>query len=145
MKYVKFLFLVVCTATLVLMNFNVFASSPMDRRDSMIQSVSGKLSGDWYDANGNLVYSIHHGYVNGAKIIDCYDYVGGNPGGAIITILEANGPRSIRLDWLRHDNDNPKMVEMFGTPYLKVYDLRRPNRLLNTYYYQPYSSDFSRK
>ena len=111
----------------------------------MIQSVSGKLSGDWYDANGNLVYSIHHGYVNGAKIIDCYDYVGGNPGGAIITILEANGPRSIRLDWLKHDNDNPKMVEMFGTPYLKVYDLRHPNRLLNTYYYQPYSSDFSRK
>ena len=74
MKYFKFLFLVVCTATLVLINLNVFASSPVDRRDFMIQSVSGKLSGDWYDANGNLVYSIHHGYVNGAKIIDCYAF-----------------------------------------------------------------------
>lgn len=76
----------------------------MNQREFIIQSISGKLSGDWYDANGNLVYSIHHGYVNGAKIIDCYDYVGENLGGAIITILEANGPRSIGLDWLKHDN-----------------------------------------
>lgn len=50
MKYFKYILLAVCAVSFIFVNFNVSASSAIDRRTSMIQSVSGKLSGDWYDA-----------------------------------------------------------------------------------------------
>ena len=46
--------------------------------DSVIRT-SQKVAGDWYDASGNKVLSISNGYINGCRIVDGADFVGGYP------------------------------------------------------------------
>ena len=45
-------------------NTYAYADDPVKMRNMCISFASRHPSGDWYDANGNLVYSIHHGYYN---------------------------------------------------------------------------------
>lgn len=122
-------------------NTYAYADDPVKMRNMCISFASRHPSGDWYDANGNLVYSIHHGYINGARIIDAYECVGGNPGGAIVTILEATGPRSIRMSWVKHEVVATSYNREYIAPYLKIYDLNNKRKLINTYYYRPGSHD----
>ena len=112
-------------------NTYAYADDPVKMRNMCIS----------FDANGNLVYSIHHGYINGARIIDAYECVGGNPGGAVVTILEATGPRSIRMSCVKHEVVATSYNREYIAPYLKIYDLNNKRKLINTYYYRPGSYD----
>lgn len=123
------------------MNSYIYADNPVQMRNMCISFASRHLSGDWYDANGNLVYSIHHGYINGARIIDAYECVGGSPGSAVVTILEATGPKSIRMSWMKHEVPDSGYDSNYIAPYLKIYDLSSKRKLINTYYYRPGSYD----
>lgn len=67
--------------------------------DSVIRT-SQKVAGDWYDANGNKVLSIFNGYINGCRIVDGADFVGGYPGAGVFIIQEAQGRKAIHLQWL---------------------------------------------
>ena len=67
--------------------------------DSVIRA-SQKVAGDWYDASGNKVLSISNGYINGCRIVDGADFVGGYPGAGIFIIQEAQGRKAIHLEWL---------------------------------------------
>ena len=67
--------------------------------------------------------------------------VGGNPGGAVVTILEATGPRSIRMSWMKHEVVATSYNREYIAPYLKIYDLNNKRKLINTYYYRPGSYD----
>ena len=51
--------------------------------DSVIRT-SQKVAGDWYDASGNKVLSISNGYINGCRIVDGADFVGGYPGAGFL-------------------------------------------------------------
>ena len=55
--------------------------------DSVIRA-SQKVAGDWYDASGNKVLSISNGYINGCRIVDGADFVGGYPGAGVFIIQE---------------------------------------------------------
>lgn len=67
--------------------------------DSVIRT-SQKVAGDWYDASGNKVLSISNGYINGCRIVDGADFVGGYPGAGVFIIQEAQGRKAIHLQWL---------------------------------------------
>lgn len=67
--------------------------------DSVIHA-SQKVAGDWYDASGNKVLSISNGYINGCRIVDGADFVGGYPGAGVFIIQEAQGRKAIHLQWL---------------------------------------------
>lgn len=67
--------------------------------DSVIRA-SQKVAGDWYDASGNKVLSISNGYINGCRIVDGADFVGGYPGAGVFIIQEAQGRKAIHLQWL---------------------------------------------
>lgn len=67
--------------------------------DSIIRA-SQKIAGDWYDANGSKVLSISNGYINGCRIVDGSDFVGGYPGAGVFIIQEAQGRKAIHLQWL---------------------------------------------
>ena len=67
--------------------------------DSVIRT-SQKVAGDWYDASGNKVLSISNGYINGCRIVDGADFVGGYPGAGVFIIQEAQGRKAIHLEWL---------------------------------------------
>ena len=67
--------------------------------DSVIRA-SQKVAGDWYDASGNKVLSISNGYINGCRIVDGTDFVGGYPGAGVFIIQEAQGRKAIHLEWL---------------------------------------------
>ena len=66
----------------------------------IIIRTSQKVAGDWYDANGNKVLSISNGYINGCRIVDGTDFVGGYPGAGVFIIQEAQGRKAIHLQWL---------------------------------------------
>ena len=72
------------------------AQMPLD----LIIRTSQKVTGDWYDANGNKVLSISNGYINGCRIVDGADFVGGYPGAGVFIIQEAQGRKAIHLQWL---------------------------------------------
>ena len=58
-----------------------------------------------------------------------------------ITILEATGPRSIRMSWVKHEVVATSYNREYIAPYLKIYDLNNKRKLINTYYYRPGSHD----
>ena len=72
------------------------AQMPLD----LVIRTSQKVTGDWYDANGNKVLSISNGYINGCRIVDGDDFVGGYPGAGVLIIQEAQGRKAIHLQWL---------------------------------------------
>lgn len=72
------------------------AQMPLD----LVIRTSQKVTGDWYDANGNKVLSISNGYINGCRIVDGADFVGGYPGAGVFIIQEAQGRKAIHLQWL---------------------------------------------
>ena len=72
------------------------AQMPLD----LVIRTSQKVTGDWYDANGNKVLSISNGYINGCRIVDGADFVGGYPGAGALIIQEAQGRKAIHLQWL---------------------------------------------
>ena len=72
------------------------AQMPLD----LVIRASQKVAGDWYDASGNKVLSISNGYINGCRIVDGADFVGGYPGAGVFIIQEAQGRKAIHLQWL---------------------------------------------
>lgn len=72
------------------------AQMPLD----LVIRASQKVAGDWYDASGNKVLSISNGYINGCRIVDGADFVGGYPGAGVFIIQEAQGRKAIHLEWL---------------------------------------------
>ena len=73
-------------------------------------SCLNRVQGNWYDHKGNLVLSIHNGYINGCKVINEYNAVGGDPGSCTFRIVENAGYRDINLSW--HGYDIHRMVTM---------------------------------
>ena len=72
------------------------AQMPLD----LVIRASQKVAGDWYDVSGNKVLSISNGYINGCRIVDGTDFVGGYPGAGVFIIQEAQGRKAIHLEWL---------------------------------------------
>ena len=72
------------------------AQMPLD----LVIRASQKVAGDWYDTSGNKVLSISNGYINGCRIVDGADFVGGYPGAGVFIIQEAQGRKAIHLEWL---------------------------------------------
>lgn len=57
-----------------------------------------KLTGNWRDRAGNVVVSIDNGYLNGCRILDCYNAAGGGGfGGVTLRIEESAGIRDLRI------------------------------------------------
>ncbi len=72
----------------------------------LVIRASQKVAGDWYDASGNKVLSISNGYINGCRIVDGADFVGGYPGAGVFIIQEAQGRKAIHLEWLGNNKKN---------------------------------------
>lgn len=81
----------------------LFSSLTIEAQQMSVDSVvraSQKVSGEWYDARGNKVLTISNGYINGCRIVDGADFVGGYPGAGVFIIQEAQGRKAIHLEWL---------------------------------------------
>ena len=81
----------------------LFSSLTIEAQQMSVDSVvraSQKVAGDWYDASGNKVLTISNGYINGCRIVDGADFVGGYPGAGVFIIQEAQGRKAIHLEWL---------------------------------------------
>ncbi|MDQ0202854.1 hypothetical protein [Pectinatus haikarae] len=77
---------------------------------STVSNVLGKISGNWYDDNGNLVISIKGNYINDCQVISGHDFAGGNPGEGHFRIQESQGIRDILILW--DTVDNPPYIEI---------------------------------
>ena len=98
MKLTLRLFIFICFSIMCLFpTLTVKAAQmPLD----LVIRASQKVAGDWYDASGNKVLSISNGYINGCRIVDGADFVGGYPGAGVFIIQEAQGRKAIHLEWL---------------------------------------------
>ena len=92
------LFVCMCFSVMCLFSALTVDAAQMSL-DSVIRA-SQKVAGDWYDASGNKVLSISNGYINGCRIVDGADFVGGYPGAGVFIIQEAQGRKAIHLEWL---------------------------------------------
>ncbi|WP_196591298.1 hypothetical protein [Pectinatus frisingensis] len=77
---------------------------------STVSDVLDKISGNWYDDNGNLVISIKSNYINDCQVISGHDFAGGNPGGGYFRIQENQGIRDMFILW--DTVDNPPYIEI---------------------------------
>lgn len=60
-----------------------------------------KLTGNWRDRAGNVVVSINNGYLNGCRILDCYNAAGGGGfGGVTLRIEESAGIRDLQIEFM---------------------------------------------
>ena len=66
-------------------------------------SAKRSFDGDWYDSDGSLVVSIHDGYLNGCQILSTSNFVGGNPGGCAMRIVESSGYRDLHIMFYTYD------------------------------------------
>ena len=98
MKLTLRLFVCMCFSVMCLFSALIVdaAQIPLD----LVIRASQKVAGDWYDASGNKVLSISNGYINGCRIVDGADFVGGYPGAGVFIIQEAQGRKAIHLEWL---------------------------------------------
>ena len=92
------LFVCMCFSVMCLFSALTVDAAQMSL-DSVIRA-SQKVAGDWYDASGNKVLSISNGYINGCRIVDGADFVGGYPGAGVFIIQEDQGRKAIHLEWL---------------------------------------------
>lgn len=92
------LFICICFSIICL--FSVLTVEAAQMPLDLVIRTSQKVTGDWYDANGNKVLSIFNGYINGCRIVDGADFVGGYPGAGVFIIQEAQGRKAIHLQWL---------------------------------------------
>lgn len=98
MKSILRLFVCMCFSIACLFSTLIVeaAQMPLD----LVIRASQKVAGDWYDVSGNKVLSISNGYINGCRIVDGTDFVGGYPGAGVFIIQEAQGRKAIHLEWL---------------------------------------------
>ena len=66
----------------------------------LVIRASQKVAGDWYDASGNKVLTISNGYINGCRIVDGADFVGGYPGAGVLLFKRLKVEKAIHLEWL---------------------------------------------
>ena len=81
----------------------------------LVIRASQKVTGDWYDASGNKVLSISNGYINGCRIVDGADFVGGYPGAGVFIIQEAQGRKAIHLEW-HLGMTRQQVIDLLGAP-----------------------------
>ena len=66
-----------------------------------------KMDGDWYNGNGDLVLSIHDGYINSCQVLGGYDFAGGSSRAyGKFLIAESDGTRYLFLNWDLWSNPN---------------------------------------
>lgn len=58
------------------------------------------INGDWYNDQGRKELSIHDGYINGCKVVEGFDFVGGRGAKGVYRIIEDVGPRDITIEKL---------------------------------------------
>ena len=92
--------LFVCMCFIIICLFSALTVEAAQMPLDLVIRTSQKVTGDWYDANGNKVLSISNGYINGCRIVDGADFVGGYPGAGVFIIQEAQGRKAIHLQWL---------------------------------------------
>ena len=98
MKSILRLFVCMCFSIVCLFSALTIEAAQMSL-DSVIRA-SQKVAGDWYDASCNTILSISNGYINGCRIVDGADFVGGYPGASVFIIQEAQGRKAMHLEWL---------------------------------------------
>lgn len=75
-----------------------------------VKNVLNKISGNWYDNNGNLVISVKGEYVNDCLVVGGNDFVGGNPGSGYFWLNESQGIRKMYIFW--DTVGNPPYIEI---------------------------------
>ncbi len=80
---------------------NDYKPNTNDKGFKAIKQRLDKIVGTLYDPDGNSV-TINNMTINGYSIIEAFDFVGGDPGGATIIIRQPNGCRSTRISWMSH-------------------------------------------
>lgn len=70
-----------------------------------------RMSGNWYDSNGNLILSIQDKYINSCEVVSGADFAGGrSDASGYFTIAESNGYRTLKLDWHTHNPNNTYII-----------------------------------
>ena len=88
------------------------------------------MEGNWYDRAGNLILSIHNGYINNCQVLAGYDFAGGTSHGqGQFRILESTGDRNLMLAWDINRRDMTK-----GS--IKLNDSEVLHRSANVSYYE---------
>ncbi len=95
---------------------NDFKPNTNDKGFKAIKQRLDKIVGTLYDPDGNSV-TIKDMTINGYPIIEAFDFVGGDPGGATIIIRQPNGCRAARISWMSHPMENL-------LPYFEIDDVR---------------------
>ena len=91
-----------------------FSVARVEAGDSEMSHFLPKLSGVWKDMAGNTVLDISNGYLNGCRIVDCFDPAGGGGfGGVTVRIEESSGLRDLRLSF---------MISNKKTDYIELVD-----------------------
>ncbi len=79
------------------------------------------VAGDWYDHDGNMVISIHDGYLNGCSVAAGFDWAGSRASGcAIFRILEGTGLRDLRISWWRGGGGAGHFVQIDKGEHLHI-------------------------
>lgn len=98
----------------VLVTVFSFSSAIVEAGESEMRQFFPKLSGTWKDMAGNTVLDISNGYLNGCRIVDCFDPAGGGGfGGVTVRIEESSGLRDLRLAF---------MISNKKTDYIELVD-----------------------
>ena len=98
----------------VLVTVFSFSSAIVEAGESEMRQFLPKLSGTWKDMAGNTVIDISNGYLNGCRIVDCFDPAGGSGfGGVTVRIEESSGLRDLRLAF---------MISNKKTDYIELVD-----------------------
>lgn len=80
-----------------------------------------KLSGVWKDMAGNTVLDISNGYLNGCRIVDCFDLAGGGGfGGVTVRIEESSGLRDLRLAFMI-SNEKTDYIELVDNNSMRLH------------------------
>lgn len=78
--------------------------------DSITYDALNRMEGDWYNSNGELVLSIHDGYINSCQVLGGYDFAGGTSHArGNFLIAEADGNRYLAIRW-----SLPQSIEFGG-------------------------------
>ena len=109
MQIKKFIFSILCVLSLSA-GF-LFCTMPetyaMRMDDGSTYRELSKMDGDWYNGNGDLVLSIHDGYINSCQVLGGYDFAGGSSRAhGKFLIAESDGTRYLFLKWDLWSNPN---------------------------------------
>ncbi len=93
---------------------NSYKQNRNDEYFQFLQTWMKEMGGTWYDEDGYAVRIDGEDMsLNGYKILEVYDFAGGNPGAAKIVIRQPNGCRVAKISWVAHTGESM-------TPYFEI-------------------------